>query len=112
MSENNRSAVEAFKDWVRENHARQPSVGAELRAMGREAMKDVRSTMHEVFFGQREGFGEPGAPLNSTMAEISKDRGVVDGFQSVLDSYAERGSVYGQGHEQSQGHERSQGPER
>ena len=47
--------------------------------MGREAIKDVRNTIREAFFGQREGIGEPGAPLNNTQAEISQDRGLVGG---------------------------------
>ena len=34
--------------------AEQPSLSAELKAMGREAIKDVRGTLHETFFGQPE----------------------------------------------------------
>jgi hypothetical protein len=44
----------------------QPSLLAELKAMGREAVKDIRNTGHEVFFGRGEGAGEPGTPLNPT----------------------------------------------
>lgn len=90
------SWAEKLGGWIKDNHERQPSLGAELKAMGREAIKDVRNTVHEVFFGQREGPGEPGAPLNYTQAEISQDRGLVDGYQAMLDSYASRGSVHGQ----------------
>ena len=45
-----------------------------LKAMGREAVKDIRSSFMEVFFGQKEGFGEPGAPLNPTQGEVADDR--------------------------------------
>ncbi len=98
------SWAERLKEWIKDNHDRQPSLGAELKAMGREAIKDVRNTLHEAFFGQREGMGEPGAPLNYTQAEISQDRGLVGGYQAMLDAYATRGSVHG--HEQDRGLER------
>jgi hypothetical protein len=101
-----RSWAERLKEWIKDNHAQQPALGAELKAMGREAIKDVRNTVHEVFFGQREGIGEPGAPLNYTQAEISKDRGLVGGYQAMLDTYASRGSVHGQNQEQERGIER------
>src|ERR1700752_588584 len=92
-----------LKQWVQDNHAQQPALGAELRAMGREAIKDVRNTIHETFFGQREGIGEPGAPLNYTQPEISQDRGLVGGSQAMLDAYASRGSVHGKSQEQDRG---------
>jgi len=100
------SWTERLKEWVQDNHAQQPALGAELKAMGREATKDVRNTIHKVFFGQAEGSGEPGAPLNSTQAEISQDRGLVGGYQAMLDSYASQGSVHGHEQEQGQGIER------
>ena len=49
-------------EWV----AEQPSISAELKAMGREAIKDVRGTLHETFFGQPEHMSEMGTPLNPT----------------------------------------------
>ncbi len=100
------SWAEKLGQWIQDNRDQQPSLGAELKAMGREAIKDVRNKVHEVFFGQGEGPGEPGAPLNYTQAEISQDRGLVDGYQATLDSYASRGSVYGRGQEQDRGIER------
>ena len=45
-----------------------------IPAMSREAVKDVRNTIHEVFFGQGEGRGEIGAPLNPTQGEVAADR--------------------------------------
>jgi hypothetical protein len=100
------SLWQRFKGWVKDNRDRQPSFGAEVKAMGREAIKDVRNTIHESFFGQREGPGEPGAPLNYTQAEISQDRGLVGGYQAMLDAYASRGSVHGHGQEKDRGIER------
>jgi hypothetical protein len=97
------SFADRLKEWIKDNHAQQPALGAELKAMGREAVKDVRNTIHEVFFGQREGPGEPGAPLNCTQAEISQDRGLVGGYQAMLDEYASRGGVHGQSQEQDRG---------
>ena len=100
------SWADRLKQWVQDNHAQQPALGAELKAMGREAIKDIRNTIHESFFGQREGLGEPGAPLNNTQAEISQDRGLVGGYQAMLETYAARGSVHGRGQEQERGIER------
>ena len=45
-----------------------------IAAAGREAIKDVRSTMFDVFFGQPERGGEPGAPLNPTQGEVAEMR--------------------------------------
>jgi hypothetical protein len=100
------SWAERLKEWIKENHDRQPSLGAELKAMGREAIKDVRNTLHESYFGRPEGIGEPGAPLNYTQAEISQDRGLVGGYQAMLDAYASRGTVHGRDQEHEQGIER------
>ena len=63
-----REALAFLYVQVQDNHAQQPALRDELRAMGREAIKDVRNSIHEVFLGQREGPGEPGAPLNNTQA--------------------------------------------
>lgn len=45
-----------------------------VAAMGREAIKDVRNTLHETYFGRGEHAGEPGAPLNPTQGEIAAAR--------------------------------------
>ncbi len=54
-----------------------------IPAIGREAIKDVRSTLNEVFFGKGEHHHEPGAPLNPLQRDLPGDR---------------RGSVYGHTH--------------
>jgi len=99
-----RSYADRLKEWVQTNHDQQPSLGAELAAMGREAIKDVRGTLMETYFGKPEHASEPGTPLSPTMQEISADRGLVGQYQAVLDSYASRGSVHG--HDQDRGVDR------
>lgn len=71
--------------------ASQPSLSAELKAMGREAIKDVRSTLHETYFGQSEHMSELGVPLCPTPQMTTQDLGTVHGsYESMLDSYAAR----------------------
>jgi len=70
----------------------QPSLGAEIRAMAREAVKDVRSTVMETFPGSPEHGGEPGTPLNPTMQQVTQDLGNIYGsYQAMIDSYATQG---------------------
>jgi hypothetical protein len=60
--------------------AEQPSLWAELKAMAREAIKDIREKLVELgWFGQRDGPGEPGTPLNPTPQMVTKDLGTVYG---------------------------------
>ena len=75
-------------EWIEQ----QPSIGAELKAMGREAVKDIRGTVHQTFFGQPEHMPEMGTPLNPTPQMTTQDLGTVHGsYQSQLDAYAARG---------------------
>lgn len=53
------TALEKFLE-----HARRQ--GGILQAMGRELVKDVRGTLHQVAFGTPEHPSEPGTPLNPT----------------------------------------------
>jgi hypothetical protein len=92
-----------LKEWIQDNHAQQPALQAELAAMGREAVKDVRATLMETYFGKPEHASEPGTPLSPTMQEVSADRGLVGQYQALLDSYASRGSVHGRGQEHERG---------
>ena len=84
----------------------QPAFGAELRAIGREALKDIRGKMMETFFGSPEHSTEPGVPLSPTPQMVTNDLGTLGGYQQTLDTYASRASVYGQDHEQTSGIER------
>lgn len=52
---------------------------SELKAMGREAIKDVRATAHETFFGKHEHASEIGTPLNPPSYEVTAERGNVHG---------------------------------
>jgi hypothetical protein len=67
-------------DWVRDNHARMPSLGGQLAAMCREAIKDVRSTMNEFFFGKAEHPPEIGTPLNPTPQIVTQEQGNFRGY--------------------------------
>ena len=93
-------------EWVKSNHEQQPDLLAELRAMGREAVKDVRGKMMETFFGSQEMTTEPGVPLNPTPQMVTNDLGTLGGYQQALDVYASRGSAHGHEQEQSKGIER------
>lgn len=71
----------------------QPSFVAQIQAMGREAMKDIRGTVHETFFGKPEHASELGTPLNPTPQMTTQDLGTVYGsYESMLDAYASRGA--------------------
>lgn len=73
--------------------ASQPSLSAELKAMGREAIKDIRGTLHEAYFGKPEHMSEMGTPLNPTPQMTTQDLGTVHGsYESMLDAYAVRGN--------------------
>ncbi|QEH36598.1 hypothetical protein OJF2_51820 [Aquisphaera giovannonii] len=45
----------------------------ELKSVVREAFKDIRGTLNEVFFGQPEHPSEPGTPLNPTQQMVTRD---------------------------------------
>ena len=91
MSENNDGIWDQMLAKRAEWAAQQPSISAELKAMGREAIKDVRATLHETYFGQPEHMSEAGSPLNPTAQMITQDLGTVYGnYQQELDSYAAR----------------------
>ena len=57
------------EEWA----AQQPSFGAQLAAMWREGVKDVRQTINEVFFGKGEHMAEAGTPMNPTQIQVTKD---------------------------------------
>ena len=72
----------------------QPSLGAEIKAMVREGVKDVRGTLHQSWFGQPEHAAEMGTPLNPTPQLVTQDLGMAHGsYDSMLDSYAAQGRV-------------------
>jgi hypothetical protein len=94
-----RSGAKSFGDWIKQNHQQQPALGAELRALGREGLKDLQNAVLHAFPDSMRLQEEPGAPLSPTQAMVTKDVGTVFGFQTMLDGYADRGSVHGRGQE-------------
>lgn len=80
----------------------QPSLSGQLAAIGREAVKDIRSTMHETFFGRPEHVPEMGTPLNPTPQMTTQDLGMVHGhYDPMLDQ-----SAMHSGEQQQKGFER------
>ena len=101
---------ERAADWVGKNVEAQPSLGAQFDAMFREAIKDIRQTFNEAWFGKGEHAAEMGTPMNPTPqmetdslmgkhgtpapaapaveppSQATRDVG----FDRMLDSYADR----------------------
>jgi hypothetical protein len=95
-TEERASGGNAFADWIRRNHAQQPSLIAELKGLGRGGLKDVQDVVLHAFPESMRLHEEPGAPLSPTQAMVTQDVGTVYGFQAMLDGYASRGTVHGQ----------------
>jgi hypothetical protein len=75
---------ERFFEWVKQNHKeRAAEFPGQMEAMAREAVKDVRGTIHQAFFGQMEHAPEQGTPLNPTPQIVTEQLG---GYQDLLDS--------------------------
>jgi hypothetical protein len=71
------------------NAAKLPGFWAEMAAIGREAIKDIRQTANEVFFSHPEHSPESGAPLNPTQIMATDElRG--DDYKKSLQQYAAR----------------------
>ena len=91
MAEQQPSAWEQMLAKRAEWAASQPSLAAELKAMGREAVKDIRGTLHETYFGKPEHAGELGTPLNPTPQMTTQELGTVHGsYESMLEAYSAR----------------------
>jgi hypothetical protein len=72
--------------------------------MAREAVKGIREKVVEQgWFGQRDGPGEPGMPLNPTPQMVTKDLGTVYGNQSWRQQLQDASQ---RGHDQQQEMER------
>ena len=70
MADEQPGILQQMLDKRAEWASQQPSLGAELKAMAREAVKDIRSTINEVCLGSPELGGEPGTPLNPTPQQV------------------------------------------
>ena len=77
--------------WAKE----QPALEcAEIKALAREAAKDIHNTLQLVFFGTPAGPGEPGTPLVPTQAMVTSDLGTLESmgmYQNMLDGYSTAG---------------------
>lgn len=94
MADANKGAWEKILETRAQWAEQQPSLGAELKAMAREAVKDIRGTVHQSFFSQPEHAAEMGTPLNPTPQLVTQDLGMAHGsYDSMLDSYAAQGRV-------------------
>lgn len=77
------------REWLES----QPSLAGQAASMLREAAKDVRSTVHESFFGRPEHAAEPGSPGNPTQYMVNQDLGTVHGnYDHSQDLAASQGS--------------------
>lgn len=85
-----KAAMRAAGNFPSRNVANPPSLLGQLAALHREAVKDVNSTMHQVFFGQQAGSGEPGTPLVPTQMMVNQNLGTVSGYQDILSEAAAR----------------------
>jgi hypothetical protein len=105
-TERTRTVGERVMDWVRNNHAQQPKLGAEVRAWMREGAKDLWNAIVPAFPDSMRGTDELGTPLNPTAQNVTQDLGNFHGYDEMLRSHAERL----QGREPAQ--DRDQGPTR
>jgi hypothetical protein len=66
---------------------RRSSFSAEMFAMFREAVKDIRQTFNEVMMGNHEHAPEMGAPMNPTPQMTTES---IKGFDAEMAMYAAR----------------------
>src|SRR5437764_511558 len=82
------STEERFMDYRQQNVEKRPSIGGQIDALIRDAAKDINNTLHNFFYGQQAGPGEPGTPMNPTPQMVTQDLGTVHGkFDQVMDTY-------------------------
>jgi len=85
------SLVQSLLALPSRNLENPPAFSGQADAMVREALKDVNSTIHQVFFGAPAGPGEPGTPLVPTQAMVTQDLGTMMGYQELMDGYSNKG---------------------
>lgn len=69
------------------------SFWAQMAAMGREMIKDIRQTMNEVMFGHHEHAPELGTPMNPTPQMTTE---AIKGFDAEMAMYASRAQTQDQ----------------
>jgi hypothetical protein len=77
-------AVESLKD---------PAQYAVLSAEFRRGLKDAQNAVLNPWNGVTQTHEEPGTIGTPTQAEVTAERGNVQGYQNVLDDYASRRST-------------------
>ena len=87
--------LKAVADFPSRNMENAPSLTGQVDAIRRDFLTNVRDTVNQFFFGQKEGPGEPGMPLNPTSQMVTQELGTAN-FQNLLDQYASRGSEQAQ----------------
>jgi hypothetical protein len=70
-----------------------PAQYAVLWAEGRRGLKDLQNAVLNPWNGVTQTHEEPGTIGTPTQAEVTAERGNVQGYQNVLDDYASRGST-------------------
>jgi len=86
-----KSLIEAALAFPSRNMENPPEPSGQASALVREALKDINGTMHQVFFGQQTGPGEPGTPLVPTQAMVTQDLGTVGKYQELMDGFSTKG---------------------
>jgi hypothetical protein len=66
--------------------SQQPSFWGQVAAMWREAVKDVRQTIMETYFGKGEHMPEPGTPMNPTQQQVTVEQGNFHGYSHSIDN--------------------------
>jgi hypothetical protein len=81
------SLWEQYKEMWKTNFAQRQSFSSSVAAICREAIKDVRSTFMESYFGKPEHPGELGTPFNPTQMIVNEQMGNVHGYADHSDHY-------------------------
>jgi hypothetical protein len=72
---------------VMSQEQQQPDLVAELKAIGRQGLKDLQNVVLHAFPDSMQLHSESGTPLNPTPQMITHDLGALEGYQPHLDAY-------------------------
>jgi hypothetical protein len=96
--------AEKYVEMWKDNFAERQSFAGAVSALAREAIKDVRQTMNEVFFGQGEHMSEPGTPFNPTQIQVTKEAGNFHGYEDMQAEAAHRAGFQREDRDKGMGH--------
>jgi len=71
MATDRKSLLHRYAEMWQRNYKASPSAFGQIAAMLREAVKDIRNTIHQFFFGRPEGMQEAGAPMVPTQQIVT-----------------------------------------